>query len=1100
MSTTEAYPRLMHTLNEVRGQWRLYKILEGLLLTLAGLAAVLAFLVAADNLLQLGSAGRSLLALVLWGGLLASVLGLIVKRFLEDHRDDYFAALVEDKHPELHNLLINALQLGRVNQKGFSRGLVEAVVNDADRALVDLEAGDSVDRQPFRRSLVLAGLALLLVAGYAAAFTPRFTNGLARVLLPLADIAPYTRTQIRAEDVDPGTTKVPEGKPVTFTVTVQGEVPATARLHLETASGNWQLEDMHPDEKTGTFRYTIAQVGSSFDYFITAGDGRSPTFQLEAVRPPQVARLSLVYTYPSYTGLKPRRIDGADGEISGIPGTTVRLELTATKPLRQADLKTRGNEKRPEETIELAEDKGEKRATEFVLWTEEARAPAELAGKRLLSGPTTYQIHLQDSEGYHTDKERELWRSLAIKQDQPPEVVLRAPDDKMSVKADSVLPLVVDARDDFGLAEVRILFRVNNEEKPRELKRFGYADPRKSNPDLQSRDTLSWKLSDSGLKVGDRVEYWAVATDHNDITGPGRAESRKLVLEVINPLDAVKNLKTRIDDYIGELTTILKLQRQNRAETDGGVAFKGLVTRQIEIRKRTSALARAIEADHVPLSTVLSALDKLAAGPMAEVVKLLESGQGTEKEELAATFRKGSLPVQDRIIKELEEILLRLQRNEEAKKALRRLEKSDPKTHKQTVAILEDLLKNLTKTIKDQTELASKFERLPKKGPDEIKEERLKALNDLDELKKRTEKWTKGNVQEMTKLPKGFVDDFDLRKDANKVYEEIEKASERAKAEKLEVSLEDLGAGLATKMKEDLEMWMPDSPDNVKWVLEEPLNKKPMKIPEMPLPKALQDLVGELLQKADEFDEDADDVTSAWGDNLDQAGWGVSDGPISSFSAKGKTGNDQPNNMEVSGRSGDGRRGKSSGQMVGDTARALPGRKTPARVGNENFEPGKLKSEGQEDPNGATGGGKKAGAGRIGLQGGLPADMVRDQGRLSEKQAGMREKMEQLAKKLDSQGVSSTRVKEGIKLLEEADKALSDKRYEDAFKKRREAMQKLRGAFGDLDGSTAAQIHKARDLPPQLRNEMLQAADAGYPAGYESLLKSYYKALSSAEK
>src|SRR5262249_59214410 len=135
-------------------------------------------------------------------------------------------------------------------------------------------------------------------------------------------------------------------------------------------------------------------------------------------------------------------------------------------------------------------------------------------------------------------------------------------------------------------------------------------------------------------------------------------------------------------------------------------------------------------------------------------------------------------------------------------------------------------------------------------------------------------------------------------------------------------------------------------------------------------------VVGELLKKADECDEDADDITSAWGDNLDQAGWGVSDGPISNFSAKGKTGNDQPNNMEVTGRSGDGRRGKSAGQMVGDTARGLPGRKTPARVGREKYESGKLKAEGQEDPNGATGGGKKAGAGRIGLQGGTMPDQV----------------------------------------------------------------------------------------------------------------------------
>src|SRR5205085_3066423 len=111
-------------------------------------------------------------------------------------------------------------------------------------------------------------------------------------------------------------------------------------------------------------------------------------------------------------------------------------------------------------------------------------------------------------------------------------------------------------------------------------------------------------------------------------------------------------------------------------------------------------------------------------------------------------------------------------------------------------------------------------------------------------------------------------------------------------------------------MKEDLEVWNPDAPDAVKWVLEEPLDNQRMKVPEMPLPSALEDMVGDLLQKAEEFDEEADDITSAWGDNLDQAGWGVSDGPISTFSAKGKTGNDMPNNMELQGRSGDGRKGK----------------------------------------------------------------------------------------------------------------------------------------------------------------------------------------------
>jgi hypothetical protein len=1097
MSTTESYPRLMATLNEVRGQWRTYKVLEGLLLTLAGAGVVLAALVAFDNLAQPGKAGRMLLALLLWGGVIMAVLALVVRRWLEDCRDDFFAALVEQRHPELHNQLINALQLSRGNQRGFSQGLIAAIVTDADRAVADTETTDAVDRRPAGRAALAALAALLLIAGYATALTPRFGNGLARVLFPLADIDPYTQTQI--DRVDPCDTKIAEGKSLHVEVQVKGVIPAAARLYrrVRGKTGSWQINDMPAVAgRDGLFRFTVGQVGASFDYFVIAGDARSNTFRVEAVKPPQIAKLAIHYTFPAYTGLPPRMIGNSDGEVVGIAGTAVTLELTPTKPLKSAELVTKSYAKRPSEAIDLAPaGEGDARRATFVVWSSGARAVAELDGKRLMLTPASYQVKMEASDG--TANADPLWRTIALKLDQPPEVVLRAPDDKLMVKADTELPLAVDCRDDFGLGVVRVLYRVNNEEKPRELTRFAHD---KGKPKLQTSDRFIWTLASSGLKVGDGVEYWAEAADRNNITGPGKAESRHFTLEVINPLEVVAKLDTSLRDYIKELRELLKLQRQNRAETDGGVAFKGLVARQIVIRKRTSGLARLIETDGVPVTTVVDALDALAAGPMADVVKHLESGQGAKSDDLAAGFRKKSLPIQDRIIKELEEILVRLQRNEQAKKALRKLAKKDPEGHKVATKVLNDLIKDLGKLIKDQTELKGKFERMPRGKPDKIKEDMLKALNDLDDLKRRSERWAKGSVQELTKMPKGFIDDFDLRKDVNKVYEEIEKAAERGKAEKLEVSLEDLGAGLGTKMKEDLEMWMPDSPDNLKWVLEEPLNKKPMKIPEMPLPKALQDLVGELLQKADEFDEDADDITSAWGDNLDQAGWGVSDGPISSFSAKGKTGNDQPNNMEVSGRSGDGRRGKSAGQMVGDTARALPGRKTPARVGNEKYEPGKLKAEAQEDPNGATGGGKKTGAGRQGLQGGTPPDVVKDIGRLSAKQAGMREKMEQVARKLEAQGVSTTRIKEGIALMKSADKDLTDRRYQDAARKRREAMQRLRGAFADLDRSTAAQISRARDLPAQMRKDLLQGAEAAYPAGYEALLKSYYKALSTAEK
>jgi hypothetical protein len=1090
MTMSNAYPRLMEAVNEVRAQWRRQKLLEGVLLAAAGVTAVLVLLVAADNLLQPGKAVRVLLAAVLWGSLIGGLFSLVVRRWLEDQRDDFFAALVEQKHPELRNQLINALQLGRARQSGFSAHLVTAIVNDADCATQDMELADSVDTRPVRRAAGWALLALVGLGGYAAAMTPRFTNGLARLLLPVSDVPPYTRTQVLAADVHPGSTRIAEGKSLAITARVRGEVPPQARLHLKTAQASWQERDMSSEAgHDDVFRYELSQVAESFEYFITAGDGRSPTFHVESVQPPRIERLSVTTTPPSYTELPAQTAADSDGEISGLPGTTVKLEMRASKALHKVSLITREGD-----VIALQPGADEQTWTaSFVLWTREARRSAGING-RLLIAPTTYHLRLLDTDGY--ENADPLWRVITATRDGSPTVELAASDDRQPIHPGTTLTLTAEARDDYGLAEVNLVYRVNGEEEVRKLAHF----PHDGKLELKTSDSYCWSVSAGGLKVGDSVEYWAEAADRNTLTGPGKGASRHLSFKVERPADVAARLDLNVIDYVRELATLLRLQRENRVETAESKPWDGLVKRQGDIRQRTRGLARTMERDGVPLETLVPSLDALAIGPMAEVLKLLESGRDAGQEELAGKLRQQSLPVQDRIIAELQALLERLQRNEETKRVLRKIEKKDPATHKQLEKVLNKMVRDLDKLVDDRTQEAGKFERLPKKA-DAIKEELFKDLNKLEDIAKRgKEKWAKGSVNELTKLGEGFVDDFGLRKDVNRIFEEIEKAEKRNKSEKAEVSLEDLGAGLATKMKEDLEMWMPDSPDNIKWVQEEPLNKKPMKIPEMPLPSKLEDMIGDLLQKADEFDQDADDVTSAWADNLDQAGWGVSDGPISTFSAKGKTGNDQPNNMELTGRSGDGRRGKSTGQMVGDTSRALPGRKTPARVGAEKYEPGQLKQEGQEDPNGATGGGKKAGAGRKGLQGGTPPDMVRNIGRLSAKQAGLREKAEQVARKLDTLGITSSRLKQSIDTMKSVEKDLADHRYEDAFRKRRDAVEQLRSAVTGVDRSTAARIHRARDLPPELRKEMLQSADEGYPAGYEGLLKSYYKALSTAEK
>src|SRR5262249_25624643 len=201
---------------------------------------------------------------------------------------------------------------------------------------------------PTRRAAVAALVALLLIALYGGTAWARFSNGLGRVLLPWSAIEPYTQTRIRTEDVKPGSARIPEGKPIDFAVSTTGVAPERARLHGKPAGGAGQVKERPADpNRAGTFRFVVPQAAASFEYFVTAGDARSPQFRIDVVKPPQVANLSVEYAYPKYTGLATKRIEKSDGEVIAVTGTLVKLELTAHKPLREAKLVTRADQKAP---------------------------------------------------------------------------------------------------------------------------------------------------------------------------------------------------------------------------------------------------------------------------------------------------------------------------------------------------------------------------------------------------------------------------------------------------------------------------------------------------------------------------------------------------------------------------------------------------------------------------------------------------------------------------------------------------------------------------------------------------------------------------------
>jgi len=260
----------------------------------------------------------------------------------------------------------------------------------------------------------------------------------------------------------------------------------------------------------------------------------------------------------------------------------------------------------------------------------------------------------------------------------------------------------------------------------------------------------------------------------------------------------------------------------------------------------------------------------------------------------------------------------------------------------------------------------------------------------------------------------------------------------------------------------------------------------------------LSDLIGDLIEQQDELNDAAEDMTSAWADSISAAGWQVLDGPISNFSAVGKTGSQLPDNQELSGRSGDGRSGRSQGQLVEDVAKGLQGRPTPTRITNDPYEQGVVKELQQMAAGGATGGGKARGAGQEGLQGQSPPPLMKDLQFMKDWQQRIRQQAERVAGQAREIRITSAELNAGIALMKQAETAAGQGRYADLFRIQQMVLQSLKRAVDPSAREVTLSVDRAMQLPAGQGREILDAMDEPVPQEYEGAVWRYFQQLSEA--
>ena len=468
-------------LARARRRWQLRVALRGTAIVLG--AGIVAFLLSAFALdaLRFGPIAVLVFRIVAWlvvGGL---TFWHLVRPLRRQADNEQVALYIEEHEPSLEATLLAAVEAERADQH-YSPDLVRGVVRTAVRRAAAVEDGRRIERGAIYRSTG----ALVGVVAIALAFlmlTPvGVRHGLSALLRPTtraAEVNPYSIT------LSPGSVVIARGSDQLVTATLLGFSAVEATLYLRERQGDPFRELTMLPGTESSLEALLLNLTDAIDYFVEAEGTRSPVFRIDVADLPYVDRLQQLFRYPAYTALPERMIEDG-GDVAAVVGTTVVLTVHPTLPTRSGRLSLEG--KAP---IDLAIEEDGSLTAQFTV-----------------DGDGFYRIELAAPDGRFVEASPRY--TVDALEDQPPEVRVAEPGRDGNASPIEEVYFQVEAFDDYGVAELALVYVVNGGE-PHIVRLFRGSRP----PLAEASAGHTVYLEELDLEPGDLVTYWAIGRDTN---------------------------------------------------------------------------------------------------------------------------------------------------------------------------------------------------------------------------------------------------------------------------------------------------------------------------------------------------------------------------------------------------------------------------------------------------------------------------------------------------------------------------------------------------------------------------------------------------------
>ncbi|MDB5301370.1 MAG: hypothetical protein JWO87_3033, partial [Phycisphaerales bacterium] len=866
------------------------------------------------------------------------------------------ARFVESRIPGLHNGLTNGLLLARRADIADSPWLPE-IYDEISRNARARPLGSAVkirDLGPLALRLLMVVVPLLLIA---LLLPKAFVHGFHQLLSPAAFVPKIGTAEIL--DVRPKDATIVAGQPLEITFTARCPGSPNARLIFDKAPGSdatalpsaelsasvlaaaYQRNDQRVDLQ---YNYRLDHVDQPARYRIEVAGTQSPWYTITLVRQVKLSDLELHILPPPYTGQPAQSItmkaaDVAKANIIVPQGGKVELSATVDVSVGGAMLQAGDAQPTPMD----ASGAGRRFTAAFTVLDE-----------------TPVAVLLTQGGGQIIARLPEDALVIHCVKDQPPVIEMKWPTQDISVAPNSELRIRALLKDDYGIASSRITMAVDDsaipkapgaetqEQGPPPLTTVheevyppgtGVKEPKELTLILPVKSELrkhgnTVRVQMEAADNRNLVSVMSASTEGKDAGGPQTTRSPTFTLKFEDPAVIAKQQQDRSDKLRERLAEMLKLQRALHEQTIVAKAeerdpFLKINTGQSDLRTmmQTTGQTLAFEGDERLTQKVLLKLS------YEEAKDAVDQSSALQTEPAAVARKKLNSQLQTsqrRIIDALETLLARLSITGQPATRPGSKDGSDLLSKAEAYKKLDESIKEY---MKQQQRILDQTTSLAKKPVDNWDDADRKKFDDLKMAQEKLDAFMQEQMHDFSTNAEQDMANSSTLKQLLEVYSEVTMAKDalNQKAAEVAVAAEQNGIDNAKTLTSNLEKWLSNGPDRTKWTQEDLLSKTDLNMPE--LPKELEDIIGELMEQQEDLFDQIEDANANMAGSSDKGiGWDAADGPIASMNAQGVTGNQLPNNNEMSGRSGEGRSGKSQGEFVEDHATGKGGRNAPTRL------------------------------------------------------------------------------------------------------------------------------------------------------------------------